>query len=578
MDRNETYGLLTDKEGGYLLIGPNNATSRYQGWFVRHGGAMHRIIESLCVPNRTLEISTTLNKIVRRYPGVEEEIAITKDAICQRFGEATTFDVFLDIAKMNDNRSWGRQYSSHDKDGCLIVAFSKKDHEAEPSGGEFTCYLAITSDDMQVLQMGNFLAHQYGYDRARNSMPYERHAYHAVTIRAKEVAYGFGWDEDSAARNAKKALAKIEELMLPHDAIPSDDHLKGAIKHAYHAARHSLSSMLYPDGIYAGLPWFYQTWSRDAAISLPALQIGGAQKQAKEILMRLLSCIGEDGLMPSQIDPLGEYRVFDAVGWTFHAAHKMMDHNPKTFTPEEIGMIITRLESAIRGLKKNRIREDLLYTDAGQSWMDAAYQEDTREGARIEHQALLLAMLKFHRVLTGKKDGLEKEIAAKTRYCFYRNGYLYDGIEDPTIRPNAFLAYHCYPELLDHKEWEACFDRMMPHLWCSFGGLASIDKDNPLFCGLSTGQDPKSYHRGDSWYFVNNIAAMCLYSVDRKKYKEYIKMILHASTRDILSLGALGHHGEVSSAHTQDASGCLAQAWSAATYMELVSRLHLKSS
>jgi glycogen debranching enzyme len=91
-----------------------------------------------------------------------------------------------------------------------------------------------------------------------------------------------------------------------------------------------------------------------------------------------------------------------------------------------------------------------------------------------------------------------------------------------------------------------------------------------LFQNSHTGINNKSYHRGDSWYFVNNIAAMSLAKLDYNKYKDQIEKIKNASVNEMLYSGFLGQCAELSSAEKQDSSGCLAQAWSASTLSELL--------
>jgi len=85
-----------------------------------------------------------------------------------------------------------------------------------------------------------------------------------------------------------------------------------------------------------------------------------------------------------------------------------------------------------------------------------------------------------------------------------------------------------------------------------------------------TGANNKSYHRGDSWYWLNNLTAICLMKVNAKKYKKYINTIKQASIKDILWQGGIGSASEVSSAAEQTGSGCLNQAWSDATFLELL--------
>ncbi len=107
-----------------------------------------------------------------------------------------------------------------------------------------------------------------------------------------------------------------------------------------------------------------------------------------------------------------------------------------------------------------------------------------------------------------------------------------------------------------------------------WGGLATLPPDHKLYQANHTGQDDRSYHRGDSWYFVNNIAAIVLEDIDFIKYKPIIKKIQLASVNDILQDGYMGAASEISSASVQEAKGCLAQAWSAATFVELMNILY----
>lgn len=85
--------------------------------------------------------------------------------------------------------------------------------------------------------------------------------------------------------------------------------------------------------------------------------------------------------------------------------------------------------------------------------------------------------------------------------------------------------------------------------------------------------DNRSYHRGDSWFWINNLAAICMHRLDKKKYQQQIKFICEASMKDILFNGIPGHHAELSSASELRSEGCLSQAWSAATFIELVHEL-----
>ncbi|MFH1849944.1 MAG: amylo-alpha-1,6-glucosidase, partial [archaeon] len=111
-------------------------------------------------------------------------------------------------------------------------------------------------------------------------------------------------------------------------------------------------------------------------------------------------------------------------------------------------------------------------------------------------------------------------------------------------------------------------------LWLPWGGLATIDKTNALYSPRYTGIDNRSYHRGDSWYWINNIAAIVMCRLDKKLFRSYIDGILKASVNDILYQGYIGHASELSDASSQNAQASFCQAWSDAMFIELIDELY----
>jgi glycogen debranching enzyme len=258
---------------------------------------------------------------------------------------------------------------------------------------------------------------------------------------------------------------------------------------------------------------------------------------------------------------------------------------PGIITADSVVFAKNRLKYAIEQILTHQTDRGLVECKNLESWMDTSYKTDNRGGFLIEVQALQLAMYKLMQFLCTITKNTTKFIAykkledatrEKVRQEFWNPPILNDRKDDPTVRPNIFLAYYLYPNLLSKEEWTKCFDHMIERLWLSWGGFATIDMKNPLFSERYSGENNKSYHRGDSWFFVNNIAAICLIRVGRDRYKEIIAKILEASSEDLLFRGAIGHASELSSAAEQRAEGCFCQAWSAATFVELVYELHGK--
>ncbi len=234
--------------------------------------------------------------------------------------------------------------------------------------------------------------------------------------------------------------------------------------------------------------------------------------------------------------------------------------------------IESSLEKSLNGLLKLRTRDNFEINDKLETWMDTEFGNDTREGVRIEIQALRLNMYKLMFELTQnhKYKVLENLLKNKVREKFWNGKILADGLNDFTIRPNTFIAAYTYPELLLNKEWEMCFDNALKVLWLNWGGLSTIDKNHPLYTDTSTGENPKSYHRGDSWFWINNLSAIVLNKINKIKFKKQIQKIIEASAEEILWKGCVGCHAELSSAKSLESKGCFNQAWSDAMFIEMV--------
>jgi glycogen debranching enzyme len=374
----------------------------------------------------------------------------------------------------------------------------------------------------------------------------------------------------------------------------------------------------YIKGLWAGIPWFPHYWSRDELISLHALVLEHHNDYSKDVLMRYLAEIQGDGRLPNRY-PATALGNADSIGWLFKRLHDYLllcesrNNFDTYFSLYDLKYIRERLNFSIRMLLKNHSNDGLIINKELETWIDTyyagpAYNADYREGARIEIQALFLGMLKLMNLLdyylanrfVKKSDKLvsiikndvdykklEEDTRALVRGKFYNaeRGVLNDGYAcnmHDVFRPNVFLAYYLYPELLMPAEWGRAFDNILPRLWCEWdidgksgGGLATIDKAYPLYQPHYTGLDNKSYHRGDSWFWINNIAAISMYRLDKHRYKQYIDKILNASTQDILFYGFIGHASEITSSSIFRPAGCLAQAWSISTYIELIHEMYM---
>ena len=87
---------------------------------------------------------------------------------------------------------------------------------------------------------------------------------------------------------------------------------------------------------------------------------------------------------------------------------------------------------------------------------------------------------------------------------------------------------------------------------------------------VTKGENNTSYHRGDVWYWVNNLVGVVLQKFDCEKYSQFIESLTASSVFAISWQGTAGCLAEISSAVEQTSEGCISQAWSYALLLELL--------
>jgi len=555
--------LLANKNSGYTYLS-NGKRSRYGGVFFQTKGKVYRVIADIALDGN-------IEKIINKLYSIERCSSKNKEFFFMPYGfnsisyeleKGDWIRICLDVRESYDTSNPERSYELSGEDGKIIIKCIKGNDEF---------FVAIKPEKLEYEETGEFKSVYHEKDRDRNSPPLEMPIYCALKLKSKKIVISFSDDKKTATKESEYVFNNLEKIKKKQEThvknlIKNKDFKPDEIDLAYKCCINSLDQLTTSDVILAGLPWFFQCWTRDEVISLKNLK----KDLKKEILLRDLLSLIDDGRIPNILSDSDSGNA-DAIGWVF----KRIDESLEIFGNEERKFIREKLIESISRLNENYIKDLLIFNNSKETWMDTSFNDNGREGVRIEVQSLLLNTYKLAYRLTRneKFSQLEKMLREKVREKFWVNGILKDGLDDSTIRPNVFIAAYVYPELLSREEWIKCFENILPRLWCEWGGLASIDKENPLFLSHSTGEDLRSYHRGDSWYFLNNIAALVLYKIDPVKFKRYIDKIVKASTEDILWRGMIGHHSEISSASEQDAQGCGAQAWSDAIYIELIDEM-----
>ncbi|MCD6463904.1 hypothetical protein J7L02_00055 [Candidatus Woesearchaeota archaeon] len=391
------------------------------------------------------------------------------------------------------------------------------------------------------------------------------------------LAMGFGFSLEQALKSFEHAkhVARVLKPGLK----------KLSLKQNLYKSLQSL--IIKPEGfrdcVIAGLPWFFQAWTRDELISLKALIILKKQGFVKKVLSWYLERFNQGRVLnlASQSNGL---KACDSGYWVW-VRIKDLQETGKGFSKHVLEKIAFKALQALQDIEQYHSVNGLINCEKHGSWMDSCFASDCRQGLCIEVQALHLASYAFLKTIAQtlkNKDlealSFEKVNALKSivKKYFYKQGLVFDCLNPETLkpvmqcqRPNVFLAFYVFPELFAKHEWVKIFDNALKELWLPWGGLASISKNCELFKPFHTGEDDASYHRGDSWYWVNNIAAISMYRLDSKRYEKFVNAIKLASLKDFENY-CKGFSSELSSACKQEGRGCLAQAWSIATLIELL--------
>ena len=541
---------------------------------------------------------------------VEEEVEMkakdkfylgpTGGMIYEIFNFEGEVSIDLDMKKQNDYSKWGREYQTYKKNDHVFVKYKKVNEE---DGSKYEFYLGIKAVNFSYDMINEWTRKEYFYSKLR-SAEFEEYVYRLMKVKimsSKRIIIGYGLSEDEVVSQIDLLEKHQDELEnfdknISSDLIVDCDFEKPIsqdVSLAYKLSKNAIYKFLnknlekgnLKEGAFAGFPWFANVWTRDDLVGLRAFINNGEDAFVKERLYYYLDLIDfNEGVLP-RIEQPGSLGSPDSVFWLakrfidfiFYLEEK--DSLKKVFSMNELNMIYAKLHSAF-----NKITEkfwdkenELIKVKNGDSWMDTI---NVNFPLDIQVQYLeFVSSLAILASLLGRKDDatmfldLEDSMAGKIRQTYYRNSRLFAEAFEDRVSSNVFLTYYIYPDLFLQKTWEIIFDNALKELLTSWGGISSLSKKDSRFQANYTGENNMSYHNGDSWFWINNIAALAMDDLNEQKYRGNIRKILISSTRDILKMGTIGFASEISSASALKSEGCQAQFWSSSTYIEMVEKI-----
>lgn len=584
----DTGFLLANKKGGYAsFCFPD--ISRYNGFFVFDEDNMFKIIDEIRVSDsgKIAQLKNYFYCADVYFERCRQKFFIpskTNTLAVELDGEKE-IELFFDMKKSFDNDDKGRMYDIKVKDDTAVITYRKM-----KAGVEDYKICAVVKAKGKIEKKDLWVKKDFPLDRKRNSHPSEWYTYSCLKLKADKFLVTAYVDMKRAEKESSDVFSSYGKMLESDKKIvesfsfPKKAPLSTAF--AYIACQNSVKGLVYDKKMFAGFPWFFQFWSRDSAVSSKALIDSGEYKLVKTILLEILFMLDYDGNMKARVGyytSSEDLNSADALGWVCLRFSQLIGELDKKGTlrsylsKKEEKELISKIEHAIFLVEKFKTKDGIAVNAPNETWMDTDAGNDKRAGARIDIQALRLALYRLAFELTKKQEfrKSEEQLKEKTYKNFWNGNYLNDGLNDPTVRPNIFLAAYVYPDLLSNEDWAKCFSYALDKLWLDWGGLSTIEKNNKLFCSEYTGEDNRSYHRGDSWFWINNYAALVMSRLCSKDFKDKIEKITDASCEEILWKGMLACHAELSSAKELRSEGCWSQLWSSASFIELVNELYV---
>lgn len=290
------------------------------------------------------------------------------------------------------------------------------------------------------------------------------------------------------------------------------------------------------NGFRAGLPWFPQRWFRDELISLLFLKINEN----------------------SNLN-FFKNKIFDYYLQNLEKIWNLNKENDGSLSADTFLLLVINLDKKLIEENKKKILDILnrwikffeIYEDklpAKSTWMDTIERK----------RAIEIDFLFYLTLLKLSLNNEAKKFKMFIKNKIYSNKYP----EEEFLRPNLFFCYFLDKNFFDNNNWEKFFDNLIKNNYLDWGGFSSLNKNHQSFQNKYSGENSLSYHQGDSWFWLNNLAYYALKDLNFKKYFIYTKKIRKAIMKNLLKMGVPGYLSELSSAEELKYEGSPIQLWS----------------
>ena len=339
--------MLSNKIGGFLSLASTKNISQYQGcYFLKQTNKINwtlfKVIEDIKLNKKPIYLINNFFNVERWYENKNNKDNTTKELF---FLHENAFlyklenhngdvEVTLDCREIYDFDDKGRIYKIYRKKNYLIVEYTKfSDNKLKNE--KYKVYLVIKGCE-GYKSINKWEQKEYEYDKKRRAKS-KCYVYKAINIQVKEktnLIFSYG-------DNLELAKEKADELDMDcnKNVYKKEEHLKTLckmkgeiyderVKLSYKNCVNSLNGLITNvdefKGIFAGLPWFFQYWTRDEAISSIGLINEENYLDAKIFLFNQIDDLTRNGRIHNRM-PYSKLESADGVGWCFKRINDLLD-------------------------------------------------------------------------------------------------------------------------------------------------------------------------------------------------------------------------------------------------------------
>ncbi len=486
------------------------AKSRYFGLFLFFNNQALRILDEIHFEEEIKEI-----EILSPYEAIlyfinnQAYLKLNYNSLVITFASYENIKITFDIKNTFQNEPEKRKINIQQFSSCCFII----EEFLENNG-----LIKILVEGDTPFKINNFWQEKImNFDQKRNSPPYNWYVYDGLYGKIKEL-------------NIKIVYPEIQTKEIK--IVKEDNHL------LINFLLQRIENLILDNYLPGGFPWFFENWYRDELLSLFLLKNylneDFFEKRIKFYLHNLKEIWGENKKSPTIISADTLLLILLLL--------------PQDTFSHYLNLLET--------IFKNWQEKFSLNLPPFATWMDTLERKKALEISALYVKASE-RFSKFKKEYLTLKDDLMTKLKEE--------------IKNKPNDINLIFVYLFLPELFSNKEWVEFFEKLLNKNFLDWGGLSSLSKDDPKFLDEDDGEVAKAYHYGDSWYYLNNLAAFCLQKIDENKFQKEIEKIIFSSLVDLFFDGALGWSSEISSAKERRSEGGLVQLWSMSSLVFLLS-------